>query len=66
MRDGRTQVFDCFECAILAVAPVCDVCGSRITSRGIKAGEFIFCSLNCAHIHDGTTDAGLRELKRVR
>lgn len=47
-RDGRTRVFDSFECAIQAMAPTCAACGIRIIGHGLeKAGAF-FCCAHCA------------------
>jgi hypothetical protein len=60
---GRRGTFDCFECAIHALAPVCAHCGCRIIGHGIssaahaaelgpssaaKAPELTFCSAHCA------------------
>ena len=33
--DGTTHVFDCFECAIHALAPECAHCGCRIIGHGV-------------------------------
>jgi len=45
---GRTRIFDCFECAIHAMAPPCRHCGSRVTGHGIQAEGGMFCSPHCA------------------
>lgn len=34
---GRTGTFDCFECAIHAMAPTCEHCGCRIIGHGVEA-----------------------------
>ena len=34
---GRTHVFDSFECAIHALAPVCAHCGCKIVGHGAEA-----------------------------
>jgi hypothetical protein len=47
-QDGQTHVFDSFECAIHALAPVCDHCGCRIIGHGVQVGERIFCCAHCA------------------
>lgn len=47
-RDGLTHVFDCFECAIHALAPKCEHCECKIIGHGIEAGERIFCCEHCA------------------
>ena len=55
--DGETHVFDCFECAIHALAPVCRVCDTRVIGHGIEAnGGDIYCCAHCA-AHDGVTEA---------
>jgi hypothetical protein len=46
--DGRTHVFDCFECAIHALAPSCSHCGCRIIGHGIEADAVFFCCAHCA------------------
>lgn len=46
---GKEHVFDCFECAIHKLAPVCDHCGVRIVGHGIEAGESFYCCAHCAH-----------------
>jgi hypothetical protein len=45
---GRTHTFDCFECAIHTLAPVCDHCGCRIIGHGIEARPRIYCCAHCA------------------
>jgi Rieske Fe-S protein len=47
-RAGETHVFDSFECAIQALAPVCEHCGCRVIGHGVEADERIFCCANCA------------------
>jgi hypothetical protein len=47
-RAGETHVFDSFECAIHAIAPVCDHCGCKIIGHGIEAGDRMFCCAHCA------------------
>jgi len=46
--DGRTMVFDSFECAIQALAPVCPHCDCRIIGHGVQHGDTIFCCVHCA------------------
>jgi hypothetical protein len=46
--NGSLHVFDCFECAIFALAPECAHCGCRIVGHGVEAkGEF-YCGAHCA------------------
>jgi hypothetical protein len=47
-RGGETHVFDSFECAIHALAPVCDHCSCKIIGHGIEAGGSMFCCAHCA------------------
>jgi hypothetical protein len=45
---GKRHVFDSFECAIHALAPVCAHCNCRIVGHGVEAAGKIFCCVNCA------------------
>ncbi|HSE26865.1 MAG TPA: hypothetical protein VLA95_01450 [Gemmatimonadales bacterium] len=45
---GATHTFDCFECAIHKLAPVCDHCGCKIIGHGIEAKDAFFCCAHCA------------------
>lgn len=47
--DGHAHVFDCFECAINALAPQCRECGVRIIGHGVEKDDGIFCSAHCAN-----------------
>lgn len=59
-RDGKTHVFDSFECAIHAMAPECDRCGGKIIGHGVEAASKMFCCANCAREggEDGLRDRG--------
>ena len=46
--NGKTHVFDSFECAIQALAPTCAHCGCRVIGHGVEALGRIFCCANCA------------------
>lgn len=46
--DGKHYSFDCFECAIAELAPVCDSCGARIIGHGVQADSVVYCSVHCA------------------
>lgn len=48
IKDGIELVFDSFECAIHALAPVCEQCGCRILGHGIEAEGKMFCGAHCA------------------
>lgn len=47
-RNGEEHTFDSFECAIQAMAPGCDQCGTRIIGHGIEADGQMYCCANCA------------------
>lgn len=47
---GNRHVFDCFECAIHKLAPVCAHCGVKIVGHGVEAKETFFCCANCAQM----------------
>ena len=53
--NGETHVFDCFECAIHALAPKCARCGCQIVGHGVVAGGDIFCCAHCARESKGYT-----------
>ena len=36
-KDGKTHVFDSFECAIAVMAPQCEHCGCKIVGHGVEA-----------------------------
>jgi Rieske Fe-S protein len=46
--DGSTHTFDAFECAIHALAPVCDHCGCRVIGHGVEAAGRFYCCAHCA------------------
>jgi hypothetical protein len=46
--DGSSHVFDCFECAIQALAPTCEHCGCRIIGHGMEAKDAFYCCAHCA------------------
>jgi hypothetical protein len=45
---GQSHTFDCFECAIHALAPVCAHCGCRIIGHGMEADGNFYCCAYCA------------------
>jgi Rieske Fe-S protein len=45
---GKTYVFDSFECAIHALAPVCAHCGCRVIGHGLEADGKVYCCVHCA------------------
>jgi hypothetical protein len=55
---GARHVFDCFECAIEALAPRCSCCGVRIVGHGVEAHGSYFCGASCAR---AAGESGLRD-----
>jgi hypothetical protein len=53
--DGRTHVFDSFECAIHVLAPACDHCECKIIGHGIEADGNYYCCAHCAR-ESGVTE----------
>jgi hypothetical protein len=45
---GQPHVFDSFECAIKALAPICESCGVTIVGHGVEANGSFFCCAHCA------------------
>lgn len=50
--NGMVFTFDCFECAIASLAPICDHCGCRVIGHGVEHEGVIFCCVHCAK-HEG-------------
>jgi hypothetical protein len=46
--DGRTGTFDCFECAVHALAPACEHCGCKVIGHGVEQSGRFFCCAHCA------------------
>ncbi len=44
----ESHTFDCFECAIHMLAPICATCGCRVIGHGVEGEDEIFCCANCA------------------
>ncbi len=47
---GKTHVFDSFECAIHALAPICAHCGCQIIGHGMEASGAFYCCAHCAEM----------------
>lgn len=45
-----THEFDCFECAIHRLAPVCASCSCRVIGQGIEEEGIIYCGPHCARM----------------
>jgi hypothetical protein len=46
--EEKEYIFDCFECAIQMMAPVCAHCETRIIGHGVEANSKMFCCAQCA------------------
>lgn len=47
-KDGRSHVFDSFECAIAGLAPTCATCGVRVVGHGLETEAAVYCCAHCA------------------
>jgi hypothetical protein len=56
--DSMSHTFDCFECAINALAPRCAHCNGMIIGHGVETDDQYFC---CAHCAEAAGVAGLRD-----
>jgi hypothetical protein len=45
---GKAHTFDSFECAVRALAPVCEHCGVRILGHGLEKDGLMYCCDHCA------------------
>jgi len=45
---GKTHLFDSFECAIFALAPICHHCKCKVIGHGVEKKGIIYCSAHCA------------------
>jgi hypothetical protein len=51
---GATHTFDSFECAIHALAPVCEHCGCKVIGHGSQVSGRFYCCAHCAREAEGT------------
>jgi hypothetical protein len=54
---GKAHVYDCFECAIHALAPICEHCGCKVIGHGVQDDGAIYCCAHCAQV------SGVKELQ---
>lgn len=47
-KQGKTNTFDSFECAIQMLAPTCSHCKCRIIGHGVEADGVFYCCAHCA------------------
>jgi hypothetical protein len=50
---GFHHTFDSFECAIHAMAPICEHCTCKVIGHGVEVGGKFFCCANCARLATG-------------
>jgi hypothetical protein len=48
VKDGERHVYDCFACAIHALAPACACCHVKIIGHGLESEGAFYCCANCA------------------
>ncbi len=48
VQGNEAHTFDCFECAIHALAPVCAHCGCKIIGHGMEDESGFYCCAYCA------------------
>jgi Rieske Fe-S protein len=51
---GDSRTFDSFECAIHAMAPVCEHCGCRVIGHGTEVDGRFYCCAHCANASEHT------------
>ena len=57
VKGGTKYTFDCFECAIHRLAPVCAHCGVRVIGHGLEKDAQVYCCDHCAE------ESGVTELR---
>lgn len=50
--EGEADLFDRFECAFYAVAPICAHCHGQTVNHGIEVKGIFFCCPHCASQHE--------------
>ena len=60
---AESHVFDSFECAIHALAPLCDHCECRIIGHGMEADGKFYC---CAHFASHSGEPQMRDRAETR
>ncbi|MCQ4083385.1 hypothetical protein NGB36_22960 [Streptomyces sp. RB6PN25] len=51
---GARHTFDCFECAIHRMAPICEHCRVQIVGHGVEADGRMYCCAHCAKAEGAT------------
>lgn len=47
---GARHTFDSFECAIQAMAPICEHCQCKVIGHGVEVKGHFFCCAHCARV----------------
>jgi len=55
---GARHTFDSLECAIQAIAPICEHCKCRVIGHGVEVSDHFFC---CAHCARTATSADVKD-----
>ncbi|MDX6461522.1 MAG: hypothetical protein QOE55_5219 [Acidobacteriaceae bacterium] len=55
---GQRHIFDSFECAIQAMAPICEHCMCKVIGHGVEVSGHFFC---CAHCARAVTSAEVKD-----
>jgi hypothetical protein len=55
LMNGSQYEFDCFECAIAALAPRCGRCSCTVIGHGVQADEVVYCCAHCARLDQTAT-----------
>ncbi|EKD70656.1 MAG: hypothetical protein ACD_46C00456G0002 [uncultured bacterium] len=53
--NNHTKSYDCFECAIQALAPHCSHCQCKIIGHGVEEHGKFYCCAHCAKVEGSTT-----------
>ncbi len=53
---GARHTFDSFECAIQAMAPICEHCNCKVIGHGVEVAGQFFCCAHCARLVTSATD----------
>jgi hypothetical protein len=51
---GSDHTFDCFECAIHLMAPVCEHCSCKVIGHGVEVDGRFYCCAHCARAAEPT------------
>lgn len=58
---GNVHSFDCFECVVTRLDPVCEHCECRILGHGVEVAGRFYCCAHCARVADSELGAQIRD-----